>query len=105
MEFKGKMLKLQKDKEAQEIEQSRFVSHISSFNANRKEEEEVLEELMSQTLIHNEDQVNESPTDELYVSMSQINLREREMKELKEGNVKLKQELDQIIEERNKISW
>ena len=38
MEFKGKMLKLQKDKEAWEIERSGFVSQIWAFNANRKEE-------------------------------------------------------------------
>ena len=36
--------------------------------------------------------------------MSQINLREGEIKELKEGNVQLNHELDQIIEERNKLS-
>ena len=35
--------------------------------------------------------------------MSHINLREGEIKELKEGNVKIKQELAQIIEQRNKI--
>ena len=61
MEFKGKMLNLQKDKEAWEIEWSVFVSHISAFNVNQREEEEVLEELTSQCLIHNEDKVNESP--------------------------------------------
>ena len=98
MDLKGKMLKLQKDKEAQEIKQYGFVSQNSSFNGNQKEEEEVLEELMSQPLIQNEDQVNESPTDDLYVAMSQINLREGEIKELKEGNVKLKHELDKIIQ-------
>ena len=59
---------------------------------------------MSQPLIHNEDQVNKSPTDELSVSMSQINLREGEIKELKEGNVQIKHELDKIIEERNTLS-
>ena len=59
---------------------------------------------MIQPLIHNEDQVNESPIDELFVAMSQINLREGEIKELKEGNFQLKHELDKIIEERNKLS-
>ena len=52
------------------------MSQIPAFNANQKGEEEVLEELMSQPLIQNEDQVNESPADELFVSMSLINLRE-----------------------------
>ena len=98
MEFKGKILKLQKDKEDSKIERYGLVSRISSFNDNQKEEEVVFQELMSQPLIHNEDQVNKSPTDELSVSMSQINLREGEIKELKEGNVQLKHELDKIIE-------
>ena len=70
MDFKGKMLKLHKDKEAYEIEGSGFLSQISTFNANRKEEEEVLEELMSQPLIQTEDEVNKSPAEDLYVSMS-----------------------------------
>ena len=56
---------------------------------------------MSQPLIQTKDQVKESPTHELYLSMSQINLREGEIKELKEGNVYLKHELDKIIQERN----
>ena len=60
MDFKGKMLNLQKDKEDCEIERSGFVSYILVVNANWKEEEEVLEELTSQCLIHNEDKVNES---------------------------------------------
>ena len=61
-------------------------------------QEEVLEELMIQPLIQTKDEVNEYPAEDLSVSMSQINLREGEIKELKEGIVKLKHELDQIIE-------
>ena len=64
----------------------------------------MLEELMSQPLIQTEDEVNESPAKYLSVAMSQINLREGEIKELKEGNVQLKHELDKIIEEINKLS-
>ena len=59
---------------------------------------------MSQPLIQTEDEVNKYPADNLSVSMSQINLREGEIKELKEGNVQLKHELDKIIEEKNKLS-
>ena len=76
MDFKGKVLKLQKDKESWEIERSGCLSQISTFNANWKKEEEVLEELMSQPLIQNGEQLNESPTDELFVAMSHINLRD-----------------------------
>ena len=59
---------------------------------------------MSKPLKQTEDQVNKSHADDLSISMSQINLREGEIKELKECNVQLKHELDQIIEERNKLS-
>ena len=59
---------------------------------------------MSQPLIQNEHQVNRYLADNLFVSMLQINLREGEIKDLKESNVKLKQELAQIVDERNKIS-
>ena len=104
MDFKGKILKLQEENKSWEVEWLGFISQISVLNANRREEEEVLKELMSQTLIHNEDQVNESPATELSIAMSQINLREGEIKELKEGNAKTKQELTKIIKERNKIS-
>ena len=38
---------------------------------------------MSQPLIQTEDEVNESPAEDLFVAMSQINLREGEIKELK----------------------
>ena len=58
---------------------------------------------MSQPLIHNEDQVNESPATDLSIAMSQINLREGEIKGLNEENFKLKQDLTQINEENNKI--
>ena len=91
MDLKGKILKLHEEKKAWEVERSRFISQISVLNANRREENEVFEELMIQPLIQNEDQVNESPVEKLFVAMSQINLREGEIKELKEENVNLKQ--------------
>ena len=45
---------------------------------------------MIQPLTQTENEVNKSPNDDLYVSMSQINLREGQIKELKEGDVQLK---------------
>ena len=83
MDYKGKMLKLKEEKKDWEVERSGLISQISVLNTNRREEEQVLEELMRQPLIRNKYQVNESPTDELFVSMSQINLREGEIKEFK----------------------
>ena len=80
MDYKRKVLKLQEEKQAWEIERSWLILQISVLNTNQREEEEVLEELMNQPLIHNEDQMNESPAEELSVAMSQISLREGEIK-------------------------
>ena len=102
MDYKGKVLKLKEEKKSWEVESSGLIPHISILNTNQREEEEVLEELMSQPLMHNEDQMNESPTEELSVTMLQINLREGKIKELKEKNHRLKQEMAQNMEENNK---
>ena len=56
------------------------MSHILVLNTNRREEEEVLEELMNQPLIQNEDQMNDSPAKEMSVTMSHINLIQGEIK-------------------------
>ena len=80
------------------------MSQISILNANWREEEELLKDLMSQPPIHNEGQENKSPTKDLSFARSQIKLREWGIKGLKKENFKLKQELLQITEEKNKIS-
>ena len=69
----------------------------------QREEKEVLEELMNQPFIHNEEHTNELLVEELLVAMSQINLREEEIKEFKEENQELKQDLARNTEEKNKV--
>ena len=58
---------------------------------------------MSQPLIQNEDQMNESPAKEMSVTLSHINLIQGGIKELKEENHMIKQEMAQNIEEKNTI--
>ena len=68
-----------------------------------------MEELMSQPfvdtilpLVNIERPVNEFSADDLLVPMSQVSLKEVEIKELKEENEKIKSELAKTIEEKNK---
>ena len=68
-----------------------------------------MEELMSQPfvdidlpLINVERPLNEFSIDALLVPMSQVSLKEVEIKELKEENEKIKSELAKSIEEKNK---
>ena len=72
MDYNGKMLKLQEEEQDWEIERSGLLSHISILNVNQREEEEVLEELMSQHLIRNEKQMNESHAEELLVAIDKV---------------------------------
>ena len=69
-----------------------------------------MEELMSQTpadtdlsLVNIEKPLSEFSVDDLLVPMSQVSLKDVEIKELKEENEKIKSELARIIEEKNKI--
>ena len=84
MDYKGGTLRLQEKKHAWETQKFVLLSQISDLNASQREEKEVLEELMNQPFIHNEEQKNGSLVEELLVSMSQINLRDGEIKELRE---------------------
>ena len=69
-----------------------------------------MEELMSQTpadtdlsLVNTEKPLSEFSADDLLVSMSQVSLKDVEIKELKEENEKIKSELAGMIENKNKI--
>ena len=68
-----------------------------------------MEELMSQTpvdtdlpLVNIEIPLNEFSADDLLVPMSQVSLKDVEIKELKKENEKIKSELARSIEEKNK---
>ena len=56
MDYNGKMLKLQEEEQDWEIERSGLLSQVLVLNTNRREEEQVLEELMNQPLDYNEEQ-------------------------------------------------
>ena len=68
-----------------------------------------MEELMSQNpvstdlpLVNIERPLSEFSVDDLLVPMSQVSLKDVEIKELKEENEKIKSELARSIEEKNK---
>ena len=76
---------------------------------DQNDEKEIMEELMSQTLVDTdlplvdiEIPLNEFFADYLLVPMSQVSLKEVEIKELREENEKIKSELARSIEEKNK---
>ena len=76
---------------------------------DQNDEKKILEELMSQTLVDTdlslvniEKLLSEFSTDDLLVPMSQVSLKDVEIKELKGENEKIKSELARIIEEKNK---
>ena len=84
MDYKGKMLKLKEENKTWEKQKSRLLSQITALNASRSEEKQVLGKLMRQSFVDNEEPTNESFAKELAISMSQINLRDGEIKELRE---------------------
>ena len=70
-----------------------------------------MEELMSQTpadtdfsLVNIEKPLSDFSVDDLLVPMSQVSLKDVEIKELKEENEKIKSELAKMVESKNKIS-
>ena len=109
MDYKGKSLKLQEEKSKWEVEKAELMAHISKLKKDQNDENEIMEELMSQThvdtylsLVNIEKPLSEFSADDLLVPMSQVSLKDVEIKELKEENEKNKSELARIIEEKNK---
>ena len=109
MDYKGKSLKLQEEKNKWEVERTELMAQISKLKKNQNDEKEIMEELMSQThvdidllLVNIEIPLNEFSVDDLLVPMSKVSLKEVEIKELKEENEKIKSELAKSIEEKNK---
>ena len=69
-----------------------------------------MEELISQTptdedltIVYIEKPLNDFSTDDLLVPMSQVILKDEEIRELKEENEKIKSELTKVTERKNKI--
>ena len=49
MEYKGKTMKLQEEKDKWEMEQNELIAQISRLKKDQNHEKEIMEELMSQT--------------------------------------------------------
>ena len=69
-----------------------------------------MEELMSQTptdeditIVNIEKPLNDFSADDLLVPMSQVSLKDEEIRELKEENEKVKSKLAKVTENKNKI--
>ena len=86
------------------------MTQILKLKKDQNNEKEIMEELMSQipvdtdlSLVNIEKPLSEFSVDDLLVSMSQVSLKDVEIKELKEENEKIKSELARMIENKNKI--
>ena len=110
MEHKGKAVELQEEKYRWEAERSELISQISLLKKDQNEEKEIMEELMSQTpldedlsIVNIDKPLNDFSADDLSIPMSQVSLKEEEIKELKAENEKIKFELAKMSESKNKI--
>ena len=105
MEYKGKAGELQEEKDRWETEREELLSQISMMKKDQTEEKEIMEELMSQTptgddlsIVNIQKPLADFSADDLLVSMSQVSLKEKAIKELKAENEKVKAELTKISE-------
>ena len=110
MDYKGKTLQLQEEKRKREIEITELMTQISKLKKDQNDKKEIIKELMSETpadtdlsLVNIEKPLSEFSTDDLLVPMSQVSLKDVEIKELKEQNEKIKSELAKMVESKNKI--
>ena len=91
MDYKGKALKLQEEKNRWEVERVELMTQILKLKKYQNNEKEIMEELMSQnpvdtdlSLVNIEKPLSEFSVDDLLVPMSQVSLKDVEIKELKE---------------------
>ena len=91
MDYKGKALKLQEDKNRWEMERAELMTQILKLKKDQNDEKEIMEEIMSQTpvdidlsLVNIEKPLSEFSVDDLLVPMPQVSLKDVEIKELKE---------------------
>ena len=91
MDYKGKALNLQEEKSTWEMERAELMTQISKLKKDQNDEKEIMEEMMSQTpadtdlsLVNIEKHLSEFSADDLLVPMSQVSLKDVEIKELKE---------------------
>ena len=93
MEYKGKTVKLQEEKDKWQTKRNELIAQISLLKRDQNEEKEIMEELMSQTptdedltIVNIEKPLNDFSADDLLVPMSQVSLKDEEIRELKEEN-------------------
>ena len=110
MEHKGKAVKLQEEKDKWETEWDELIAQISLLKKDQNDEKEIMEELMSQTptdedlsIVNIEKPLNDFSADDLLVPMSQVSLKDEEIRELKVENEKFKSELAKVTKNKNKI--
>ena len=110
MEYKGKTVKFQEEKDKWQAERNELIAQISWLKRDQNEEKEIMEELMSQTptvedltIMNIEKPLNDFSIDDLLVPMSQVSLKDEEIRELKQENEKIKSELTKKTESKNKI--
>ena len=106
MEHKGKAVKLQEEKDKWQA----VKLQISQLKKDQNDEKEIMEELMSQTpidedlsIMNIEIPLNDFSADDLLVPMSQVSLKDEEIRELKVENEKVKSELAKVTENKNRI--
>ena len=100
MEYKGNTVKLQEEKDKWQAERNELIAQISLLKRDQNEEKEIMEELMSQTptdedltIVNIEKPLNDFSADDLLVPMSQVSLKDEEIRQIKEENEKIKSEL------------
>ena len=110
MEHKGRAVKLQEEKDKWETERNELIAQISLLKKDQIDEKEIMEELMSQThtdedlsIVNIEKPLNDFSAYDLLVPMSQVSLKDEEIRELKVENEKVKSELAKVTENKNKI--
>ena len=110
MEYKGKTMKLQEEKNKWEMERNELIAQISRLKKDQNDKKEIMEELMSHTptgedltIVNIENPLNDFFAYDLLVPMSQVSLKDVEIRELKEENEKIESELTKLAENKNKI--
>ena len=90
MEYKGRAVELQEEKDKWEAERNELLSQISLMRKDQIDEKEIMEELMSQTptgedlsIVNIEKPLDDFSADDLLVPMSQVSLKDEAIKELK----------------------
>ena len=110
MEYKGKVVELQEEKDRWEAERNELLSQISLMKKDQSDQKEIMEELMSQTptdedlsVVNIQKPLDDFSADDLLVPMSQVILKDEAIKELKAENEKIKAELAKVSESKKQV--